>query len=187
VKAFLSTKGHQLIKRLGIGLGLILSVVVAGFLLAASLYPIYIYDLFVLGAGSVLLINLPHLLLPPQVFGRWKGDYYRERLEWEAFRNFLSDLAMMKKYAPEDLVLWRDWLLYAVALGVAERVEKAMEELHIKIPAALKAPYLRSRFHRTYAQVHSSYRDARTTSGGGGLGGGFGAGGGFGGGGAGGR
>ncbi len=188
VRGFLSTEGHLIIKRLGLASGAVLGALLVALLVISSRYPVYVYDLAVLCVGGILLANLPHLILPPQILGRWKGDYYRERLEWEAFRNFLSDLAMMKKYAPEDILIWKEWLLYAVALGVADGVEKAMDDLKVKIPEAPKARLVRRRLHHTYVHVNSSYRDARvSSSGGGGLGGGFGAGGGFGGGGAGGR
>jgi uncharacterized membrane protein len=61
---------------------------------------------------------------PSALLGRWKQDYYKEKLEWNAFRDFLSDYAMIKKYAPEDLVLWKEWLVYATALGVGDKVTK---------------------------------------------------------------
>jgi len=182
VKGFLSTEGHQLIKRVGIVLGILLGSVFTGLLLVSSLYPLYVYDLLVLCAGGILLANLPHLLLPPQILGRWKGEYYRERLEWEAFRNFLSDLAMIKKYAPADMAVWREWLLYGVALGVGDRVGEAMKELRVSIPQLPRSFLLRYQLHRTFSHINSSYRSVQVSSGGG-----FGAGGGFGGGGAGGR
>ena len=31
-------------------------------------------------------------VFPLSLFGTWKGDTYRERLEWESFRRFLSIL-----------------------------------------------------------------------------------------------
>ncbi len=49
--------------------------------------------LFVVGiAQSGIAITFPSTL-----FGHWKGEGYRERLEWEAFAHFLSDLAMLRK------------------------------------------------------------------------------------------
>ncbi len=182
VRGFLSTEGHQLIKRAGVALGILMGSLLTGLLIVSSLYPLYVYDLLVLSAGGILLANLPHLLLPPQILGRWKGEYYRERLEWEAFRNFLSDLAMIRKYAPEDLSMWREWLLYGVALGVGDRVEETMKELRVGLPELHRSFLLRHHLHHTHSHVSSSYRSAQVSSGGG-----FGVGGGFGGGGAGGR
>ena len=125
--------------------------------------------------------SLACYLAPSQLFGRWKEEFYKEKLEWDAFRRFLSDMAMIKKYAPKDLAIWKDWLIYGTALGVGENVVKAMNSLNISIPEILT-------FYG-FATFHSIRATAAEASGGGfgGFGGGFGAGGGFGGGGAGGR
>ena len=48
---------------------------------------------------------------PSTLFGHWKDDHYKDKLEWDAFAHFLSDLAMIRKYAPEDLPMWGDWLV----------------------------------------------------------------------------
>ena len=187
VKGFLSTKGHSIVRYSGIVLSIFLGLYMVGMYIFSSLQKGYVYDLLVLGGGMLVSLNLPHLFLPPQVFGRWKRDFYREKLKWNAFKSFLSDLAMIKKYQPEDVAIWEEWLIYGTALGVADSVESAMEELKIKVPTLSKTPYVRRRFYHTYRHVHSaSIPKASGTSGLGGLGG-FGAGGGFGGGGAGGR
>jgi len=134
---------------------------------------------------AIVLQSVVAILTPSTLFGRWKGDYYKEKLEWDAFRRFLSDMAMIKKYAPEDIVIWKDWLIYGTALGVGEKVVKAMEALKVEIPEVYVAPWVYMSFHSVNRSVSSAYTAATGSKGG--LGGGFGAGGGFGGGGAGGR
>ncbi len=181
-KDLLSLKGFHIVRICAF----LLSLVILGiFVYSYNFFYAYNYDIIVLSLISLVLINIPHVILPKQIFGRWKGSYYKERLEWEAFKNFLSDLAMMKKYAPEDMVIWKDWLIYGVALGVGEKVEKALEELNIKIPEVKKARLL---YHRTSHYYRSLNRgvESLTSASSKGLGG-FGVGGGFGGGGAGGR
>lgn len=32
---------------------------------------------------------------PTQLFGRWRDEYYKEKLEWQAFRRFLENFAMV--------------------------------------------------------------------------------------------
>ena len=186
VKGFLSTAGYRIVKFTGIALSVLLILAVGVLWIGSSIVEGYVDDLLFAGVGALLVLNIPHLFLRPQVFGRWKRDFYRERLEWEAFRNFLSDLAMIKKYAPEDVSIWEDWLIYGTALGVADKVEEAMAELKVEVPVLQKAPYTRHRMHIFHRHVHGA---SVSSSKGGGLGGlgGFGAGGGFGGGGAGGR
>ena len=64
----------------------------------------------------------------------------------EAFRAFLEDFAMIRKYSPGDLSQWGDWLVYGTALGVGDRVIEAMGNLKIQIPEAEIAPPLREGF-----------------------------------------
>ena len=181
-KDLLSLKGFHIVRVCGF----LLSLVAIGIYVYSHTFRYaYTYDITVLSLISFILLNIPHILLPKQIFGRWKGSYYKERLEWEAFKNFLSDLAMMKKYAPEDMVIWKDWLIYGVALGVGENVEKALEELNIKIPEVKKVRLLRDRTRYYYGSLDKGISSLTSTSTKG-LGG-FGVGGGFGGGGAGGR
>ena len=140
-------------------------------------------------SGRILGVSLATLLgqsiicaIPPsQVFGRWKKSFYKEKLEWDAFRNMLEDFAMIQKYRPEDLVIWKEWLIYGTALGVGENVVKAMKMLNIEVPEAplvILAPRI---IRSTYGTMVSR----GGVKGGKGFGGGFGAGGGFGGGGGG--
>ena len=114
-------------------------------------------------------------LTPSTLFGRWKGEYYKEKLEWDSFRKFLSDMAIMKKYLPEDVVIWKDWLIYGTALGVGENVIKAMNALNVDIPEVRTAPFVYISFQSVNSSVASTFSAA--TGGGGGAGGGFGGGG----------
>jgi hypothetical protein len=73
---------------------------------------------------------------PPTLLGKWKGNSYREKLQWDAFRAFLSDLVKIREYSHADRTMWGDWLISGTALGVGDGVVAAMEDLHIQIPAA---------------------------------------------------
>ncbi|WP_457569976.1 DUF2207 family protein [Desulfurobacterium sp.] len=141
----------------------------------------------VIGHCLVLIAQIiVFLSLPPQVLGRWRERRYRESLLWEGFKKFLSNMAMIKKYAPEDISIWKEWLIYGTALGVADKVEKAMKELNVDIPDVNVEKGVRTHFNAVYAGIGSGIASlSRSSSSGGG--GGFGVGGGFGGGGAGGR
>lgn len=81
--------------------------------------------------GVVVIQSLIAIAMPSALFGRWKDDKYREKLQWEAFTRFLSDPALIRNHAPEDLTLWGDWLVYGTALGVGDTVESAMAELNV--------------------------------------------------------
>jgi len=125
-------------------------------------------------------------LFPSTLFGFWKDDHYKEKLEWDAFAHFLSDLALIRQYSPADLSIWGEWLVYGTALGLGDKVEKAMKNLHINLPDA-GVPLYSSMPVIFVPIVH--YSPPSSGDGGGGFGGGgsFGGGGGFGGGGVGGR
>ncbi len=128
------------------------------------------------------------LLTPVQLFGRWKGGEYEERLQWHAFARFLSNMAMIKKYEPEDINMWKEWLVYGTALGVGKKVAAIMKALNVEIPEYAEfydrflAFYV---FYYLSTPVYITSTAVGDFGGLGGFGGGFG-GGGFGGGGAGG-
>ncbi len=147
-------------------------------------YTFDIYPFVVLFSGFTFALFLVSLL-PTQFFGRWKENYYLERLQWEAFKNFLSDLAAIKKYAPQDISIWKEWLVYGTALGVADKVIEAMRELKVELPEVQKIDALRGQFKVSYSILNSLASDLSSVSSA--SGGSFGGGGGFGGGGAGGR
>ncbi|WP_214020983.1 DUF2207 domain-containing protein [Methanoculleus sp.] len=124
-------------------------------------------------------------LFPSTLFGFWKGDHYREKLEWDAFAYFLSDLALIRQYSPADLSIWGEWLVYGTALGLGDKVEQAMKNLNISLPDVGVPLY--SRMPVIFAPIVLYSPPSSGGKGGFGGGGSFGGGGGFGGGGVGGR
>ena len=139
-------------------------------------------------AYSLILFvqSLVPLPAPSSLFGKWKRDYYKEKQEWDAFRTFLSDFAAIQKYAPADISMWREWLVYGTALGVGKNVAEAMKRMHVKVPAVEEADAVIF-MPRHFGYMFRATTPPSTTGGAGGFGGGFGAGGGFGGGGGGAR
>ncbi|HIH44394.1 MAG TPA: DUF2207 domain-containing protein [Candidatus Methanoperedenaceae archaeon] len=139
----------------------------------------------------LLVQSVPSLFVSSALFGKWKENYYKEKLEWDAFKTFLSDFTLIKKYATEDVAMWQEWLVYATALGVGDRVAKTMKELNIQIPevnVVTDMPaYFRETYDRTSPPSPPLTRDGWDSGGDGGSGGGFGGDGGFGGGGGGAR
>lgn len=135
--------------------------------------------------GAMIVQSGIALAFPSTLFGHWKDDRYREKLEWEAFARFLSDLALIRKYAPADISMWGEWLVYGTALGVGDSVEKAMKNLNVSLPEA--GVPLASGLNAAFIPVLAFTPPSRGGGGGGFGGGSFGGGGGFGGGGVGGR
>ncbi|MCW3990898.1 MAG: DUF2207 domain-containing protein [Candidatus Bathyarchaeota archaeon] len=122
---------------------------------------------------------------PSSLFGMWRGDSYREKLEWDAFTRHLDDLSQIERYPPEDIGMWGEWLVYGTALGVGDAVVRALRVLEIDLPEARYMRAMPVYFHpfvvASTRRVSSSGGRASGSFGGGG----FGAGGGFGGGGGG--
>jgi uncharacterized membrane protein len=83
--------------------------------------------------GVVVIQSLIAIAMPSALFGHWKDDKYREKLQWEAFTRFLSDLSLIRTSVPEDLTLWGDWVVYGTALGVGDKVESAMAALNVNM------------------------------------------------------
>lgn len=117
---------------------------------------------------------------------------------WEAFRRFMTDFSAMKDAGPQLLQLWEHYLVYATALGVAERL---LENLRL-VATDLGRPVSQPRWFRpvsmdgrgmtvfsfdSFSSLGRSLNNlqnlARAASSTGGRGGGFGGGGGGGGGG----
>jgi uncharacterized membrane protein YgcG len=116
---------------------------------------------------------------------------------WQAFRRYLTDFSRMEESPPASLALWEQFLVYGIALGVAEQVLQAAR-LHappeIAEGSSLYSPGIVGSISGAYifsfSNLENDFSDAFTppssgsgSSGGGGLfsgggGGGFGGGGG---------
>jgi uncharacterized membrane protein len=138
-------------------------------------------------AGLSLVQVIVAVMFPSTLFGYWKDDNLREKLQWDAFKRHLSDFSQLDKYGPEDAGMWGSWLVYGTALGVGDKVAEAMEMLEIDYAPMRMVPTYGYWFRpittaRTY---YGSGRSGGRGGFGGGGGGGFGGGGGSGGGGGG--
>jgi uncharacterized membrane protein len=129
-----------------------------------------------------LIQSVIAIFFPTTLFGRWKRDLYKEKLEWDAFTKHLDDYSRIREYAPEDILIWGKWLIFGTALGVGDTVAKAMRDLEIDLPAARVYPLMPLYFHPLVVASAPSRGNVSSGFSGGGS---FGGGGGFGGGGAG--
>ncbi len=149
----------------------------------AGLYPPIELFYFALPVIPIALISL---FIPSRVFGQFTAEGLELYRKTMAYKNFMTDLTLLKKYPPASLVIWDEVLVYATALGVADEVSKNM---------SIIAPRERTggRLYPAYGMsLHSGYAHAYAAAvaprgGGGGFGGGGHVGGGFGGGGGGAR
>ena len=108
-------------------------------------------------------------LFPTTLFGYWKDENLREKLQWDAFKAHLSDFSQLDRYGPEDINMWGRWLVYGTALGVGDKVAEAMNMLEVDYAPVRFVPTYYYWFRPiTTARLYGSSR-----SGSGGGGGGF--------------
>ena len=72
-----------------------------GIILFILLVTSFLFSYGIYTSIVLLLQTIPPLFVSSSLFGRWKENYYKEKLEWDAFKTFLSDFASIKKYAPQ--------------------------------------------------------------------------------------
>jgi uncharacterized membrane protein len=64
-----------------------------------------------------------------------------EAKRWEAFKRFISDFSAMEKAPSTLLHIWDEYLVYAIALGVAEELLKNMKRLAQEANLPVSAPW----------------------------------------------
>lgn len=137
---------------------------------------------FILGACCLIAAILLWKLSRKYVLLTQLGEDEYEK--WRGLYRFLKSETLIKERTVPELAIWEEYLIYATAMGIPEKVIKAME---VKLPAsALQGsrlvgnPYFRtSAFAHIYVRsVHRSVVRGSTPRGGFGGGGGFGFGGG---------
>ena len=161
----------------GMGFGIVIAIL--GFLtnLANGFYCII--------AGIFLVIfSIAILFVQEDIFGRWtpKGRVFY--LKWENLKKFLTDNSLIEEHPPESIVVWKKYLIYGTALGVADEVYESMK---LQVPNFTDYDDDIFRYHyyggygliyNAYSTGYSSANPSSDSGGFGGFGGGSGGGGG---------
>jgi uncharacterized membrane protein len=95
-------------------------------------------DVVLIALGVCAGLNAALLLVGLTRFRLWRRrrpEAEREAERWDAFRRYLTDFPRLADAPPASLELWERYLVYGIALGIAERVlQNAQlhmpEELH---------------------------------------------------------
>ncbi len=95
----------------------------------------FIFPLRSVCFGMLMLSFGVHALLcfvveDTRVFTKPAHEYIDERAKWLAFRRFLSNKQYVSKYLKmaEQEDLWKDWLMYGVALGVGPEIVEYLKK-----------------------------------------------------------
>ncbi|MFV2041110.1 MAG: DUF2207 domain-containing protein, partial [Candidatus Hydrothermarchaeales archaeon] len=190
VERLFESTGNYLLMGFGIGT-LLLSII--GAVLVLNIYPPNqfpeVKKAFVPGVSLLVigLVSLALSVLNEKGAGRFtpEGRLYHER--WRNFRRYLTDYSALKEHPPESIKLWDYYMVYAVALGVAEKVIKNMSLVVSKEQMNTSSFYAFYYHPIFFTGFNQAYTSSNPSSSGGGLGGVGGVGGGFGGGGGGAR
>ena len=123
LETYFHNTGARFMKMLGI-CGIILGIVI--FLL--GLFTNLNNGIFAIGGGIALAIfSLIVILLPNDIFGQWTKKGRLFYLKWKNFKKFLKDNSLINEHPPESIVVWKQYLIYGAALGVADNVYKSMK------------------------------------------------------------
>jgi len=183
-------KPKEQVKKLSLRLGIIGALLItAGNLISyQTRLDLAFGAFFILGIGFIvsgvyLNIKSRKYILLTQ-FGE---DEYAK---WRGLYNFLNSATLMSERTVVELSLWEDYLIYAAAFGISEKVIKVLkvqcDEAILNTSPVLRNPYYRSRtFYRSSRSFRTATRTASYTArsgghggfGGGGRGGGGGGGG----------
>ena len=137
-------------------------------------------------AGGVFLVIFSIVLLrfDDDIFGRWTEEGRVFYLKWKNFRDFIEDYSLIKEYPPESIAVWKKYLIYGAALGVADEVYESMK-LQVPNISDYDDGIFMYHYYGGYSLMNSAFETGQTAanpssdSGGfGGFGGGSGGGGG---------
>lgn len=120
---YFDSRGADYLSYSGIG-AIVLGVIIAGF----SMFFDFRGSFFTAIIGVLMvIIGIGSFLIPSGIPGKYtmKGKLYAER--WSKFKKFLQDYSLIKEHPPESIAIWNEYLVYATALGVADKVYKAMK------------------------------------------------------------
>ena len=179
VSRYFNDSGSNIMMFLAIG-----GIVMAAIMLFLGLTTNLKAGIYVLAGGAFLLVfSIAFLFLPDDIFGQWTPEVRVFYLKWKNFKKFLQDNSLIKEHAPDSIVVWKKYLIYGTALGIADKVYESMK---LKIPdyADYDDGVLVYHYYGGYHMMHAAYdtgysaANPSDSSGFGGLGGGSGGGGG---------
>lgn len=180
LETYFNNKGSKFMRKLGIG-GLVLGIII--FLL--GLFTNLHNGIYAIGGGIALAIfSFIVIMLPEDIFGQWTKKGRLFYLKWENFKKFLKDNSLISEHPPESIVIWKQYLIYGAALGVADNVYKAMKLQEKNISDYDDDLFLYHHYggyymmHTAFMTGESAANPSSDAGGFGGLGGGSGGGGG---------
>ena len=181
VEKYFDDAGSTMIAFMAFG-GIALGIIIMGLGFLTNL-PSGIYAR--VGGVALIIISVAYMFLDEDIFGRWTKEGRVFYLKWRNFKEFLEDNSLIEEHPPESIVVWKKYLIYGTALGVAEEVYEAMK-LQVPNISDYDDGVFMYHYYGGYGLMHSAFSTSEAAanpsssgSGGfGGVGGGSGGGGG---------
>jgi uncharacterized membrane protein len=115
------------------------------FIVSAVLLAIAFFLVFFFIIRNVAIIVTAFLVLASLPFAislaRWTPEAALEEKRWKAYKRFISDFSAMKDAGPGLLEIWEQHLVFATALGVADKLisnlDLVAKEYKAGVPAAV--------------------------------------------------
>lgn len=84
------------------------------------------------GLGALLLMPISFLLycIPNTFAGRWTPEGKEVNDKWQNFKKYISDYSLINERPPESVQVWGKYLVYASALGCADKATNTMKEYY---------------------------------------------------------
>ncbi len=159
LKKYFNSKGSSMMNTIGV-LGLVAGIII--FIL--GLFTNLSNGVFAIGGGIVLSVfSFIVLMLPQDIFGQWtkKGRVFY--LKWKNFQDFLEDNSLINEHPPESIVVWKKYLIYGAALGVADSVYDAMK-LQEKNIAEFDDDIFLYHHYGGYYMMHHAFETGETSA-----------------------
>lgn len=125
-RGYFKTTGYVFAILLGIVL-LIVGIVITPIMIGEPTADLQV--LAAIYSGFYLFTALIVLFLPKDVFGKWSKEGLTYYKKWINLKKFLEEFSLMSEYPPDSVIVWEEFLVYATAFGIADKVEKALKQL----------------------------------------------------------
>jgi len=117
---------------MGFGIGIGVLVFLSTFLFAGVLHsPAAVVDGF--GGFGIIIASLN--------IRRRTREAAIALHHWQAFRRYLLDFSRLREYPAPAVVLWEQYLVFAITLGVADRVIEQFKDLYPRLPDAERSSF----------------------------------------------
>lgn len=121
---YFNSKGAKVMKKISVG-GLVIGIII----FLTGMFATLKSGFYAMIGGAFLAI-LSFIILqfvPDDIFGQWSENGRVIYLKWNNFKKFLKDNSLINEHPPESIVVWRKYLIYGAALGVADNVYNSMK------------------------------------------------------------